>query len=178
MKTIPSVVKRYIRIEKKSQKRSYIYDFNVLIKLLYPYRQSINKYERLTNQMSFNTSQKALLKQVIHSLTVLNETYRDQDKIGRLYTTREDVINGIVLLQNELDLKDQKILFPYALQHFYKELKTHFIAQQFTSREVCRKIRKSKSSCYRNLSELVDRNKVKLVGRKQQSFVYQLIEEK
>ncbi len=170
--------KRYIKIEKLAYRKYHIKDLNVIIKLLYPYRQTINKFNYLLDRMTFTEVQQELLKTTVHSLTIINEMYRDKDKFNRIYTTREDVINAIFMLQNELDLKDQSIILPPPVRWFYSQLQQHFGGLEFTSREVGRKFRKSKSTCYHHLTELVDRELVEITNKKGQAYVYYLTETK
>ncbi len=169
-------VKRYIKIEKLARRTYHIKDLNIIVKLLYPYRQTINKFSCLLDQMSFTEVQQELLKATVHSLTIINEMYRDKDKFDRIYTTREDVINAIVMLQNELDLKDQPSILSPSVRWFYSQLQQYFGGLDFTSREVSRTFRKSKSTCYRHLTELVDRELVKITGKKEMAYTYHLTE--
>lgn len=171
MKTI-----RYAKLEKLKYRKYHIKDLNIIIKLLYPYRQTINKFTRLLNQLTFTAPQQELLITTIHSLTIVNEMYRDQDKWGRLYSTREDVINAIFMLQNELDLQEKSCVLPAATRWFYSQLQIYFSDLDFTSTEVSKKLIKSKSACYRHLTELVDRQLVSVSGKKGQTYLYCLKE--
>lgn len=174
----PQVVKRYLKIEKITYRKYHIKDFNVIIKLLYPYRQTINKYEKLLQQMNFTDKQQAMIKETAHSLTIINEVYRDQDSYARFYVTREDVINAIYMLQNELHLQKQEYILSPSLRWFYNQLQMYFTSNHFTSKEVGHKLRKSKSLSYRYLTELVERELIKIVGKKNNAYVYELIENK
>ena len=80
----PQAIKRYLKIEKITYRKYHIKDFNVIIKLLYPYRQTINKYEKLLQQMNFTDKQQTMIKETAHSLTIINEVYRDQDTLRTL----------------------------------------------------------------------------------------------
>jgi len=170
--------KRYIKIEKLQRRTSHIKDFHIIIKLLYPYRQTINKYSHLTSKMPFTTAQKELLKTTIHSLTIINEMYRDTDKYGRLYSTREDLTNAVFMLQNELDLQGQIYLLKPNLRWFYGQLEQHFGGLTFTRRQVSNKLIKSKSTCYRHLTELVDRELLEITGKSKNTYQYYFIEKR
>jgi hypothetical protein len=169
-------VKRYVKIDKIRYRKYHIKDLHLIIKLLYPYRQTVNKYEKLLRQLSFNEQQQRLILDTTHSLTIINELYRDQDKYGRFYVTREDMFNAIYMLQNELNLKKHEYLLSASLRWFYNQVVQYFDGRVFTSREVSLKLRKSKSLCYRYLTELVDRNFIRIVGKRSQAYVYKLKE--
>ncbi|QMU63537.1 MAG: hypothetical protein GKR88_04095 [Flavobacteriaceae bacterium] len=172
-------VKRYVKMEKIKYRKYHIKDFNLIIKLIYPTRQVINVYHKLLEKTgSFSKSHLELINQTTKNFTVLNELHRDQDKYGRLYTVREDLNNAVYFLQNELELKEQDILLPASTRWFYKEIHWQFYDMVFTSKQAALVLRKSKSSVYRHLSELVDRELVEIVGKKRTAYVYQIKEKK
>ncbi|OED37056.1 hypothetical protein AB832_05290 [Flavobacteriaceae bacterium (ex Bugula neritina AB1)] len=171
----PQVVKRYMKIEKITYRKYHIKDFNVIVKLLYPYRQTVNKYEKLLQQMNFTDKQQSMIKETAHSLTIINEVYREQDSYARFYVTREDIINAIYMLQNELHLQQQEYILSPTLRWFYNQLQMHFTSTAFTVREVRYKLRKSDSLCRRYIVELIERELVETVGKRGTSHVHQLI---
>ena len=98
-------MKRHVKVSVSQQFNYHLEAFNHLVKMLYPKRQSLNKYQYLiTKNTPFTTEQQKVVMQTTHSLCMINEFYRDQDKLGCLYVTREDIANAINLLQNELNL--------------------------------------------------------------------------
>ena len=167
-------VKRYIKVDKLLYRKYHINDFNFIVTLLYPYRQTINKFARLLAKTSFTRKEQALINQTAKSLTIINEFYRDQNCFGSLYTTREDMANAIFFLQNELHLKSHATILPAATRWFYKEVQQYFFNQPFTNKQIRTLLRKSSSSVYRHLMELVDREFIEIVGKKQTAFVYKL----
>jgi Fic family protein len=167
-------VKRYLKIDKLLYRKYHINDFNFIVTLLYPHRQTINKFSRLLTQTGFTRKQQELINQTAKSLTIINEFYRDQDSFGSLYTTREDMANAIFFLQNELHLKSHTRLLPAATRWFYKQVQQYFFNKPFTNKQIRTILRKSSSSAYRHLTELVDREFIEIVGKKQTAFVYKL----
>ena len=114
-----------------------------------------------------------MILQTAHSLVMINELYRDQDQLGRLYTTNEDMTNAMYLLQNELDLQEQECMLAPPVRWFYKELQ-YYPKSTFTVRDISRYLMKNKSTVYRNLIELTDREMVSRIGTKGQAHVYQI----
>ena len=170
-------INRYIKIEKLSHRRHHLNDLNLIIKILYPYRQTINKYHNLLAQTSFTDEQKKLIIQTAHSLTIINELYRDQDTLRRLYVTREDIFNAIYMLQNELDLSTQHYLLSPSLRWFYKTIQPDFCDTPFTAKQICRHLDKSKTTVHRYLSELTDREFLKIIGKQHNAYLYKIIQE-
>ncbi|MHA7060261.1 hypothetical protein ACWGOQ_0023770 [Aquimarina sp. M1] len=167
-------IRRYTKIDKLKGRKYHVYDLNIIIKVLYPYRQTVNKYKRLLVQTSFTTSQKELIITTAHSLTIVNELYRDQDTLGRFYVTIEDMSNAIYMLQNELHLPQHGYLLSPNLRWFYKELHTHFDNRIFTNKDIRRRLGKARSTVYHHLTELVDREFIEIIDRKSSGFMYQI----
>ena len=139
---------RSIKIAKSLHRKYHIEDLNLIIRILYPKRKSINKYEcLLTNETGFTQDQRNLVLEVAHSLTVINELYRDQDKFERFYVCREDMFNAIFMLQNELGLSKQEYLLGPNVRWFYKQVRSLYFGKMFTSREVQLALRVSKTTC-------------------------------
>ncbi len=174
MKSIP---KRHVKVSLSQQFNYHIEAFNHLIKMLYPKRESINKYEFLiTKNNTFNTSQQQIIAKTAHSLCMVSEFYRDQDQMGRLYITREDICNAIHLLQNELNLTNQAVLLPPVLQWYKMQLHYHFPNEPFTVKQVQNRLGKSKTRVYGVLRELEFRKMIHLVKTKGQAHVFELIQ--
>ena len=115
-----------------------------------------------------------MILQTAHSLVMINELYRDQDQLGRLYTTNEDMTNAIYLLQNELDLQEQECMLAPPVRWFYKELQ-RYPETTFTVMQISRYLMKNKSSVYRNLIELTDRQMVTRIDTIERgAHIYQL----
>ena len=168
-------LKRYVKIEKIKYRKYHIKDFNLLIKLIYPKRVVLNPYHKLLEKTgSFSKVHLELIKETTANFTILNEMHRDQDKYGRLYTVREDLNNAIYFLQNELKLKEQDILLGASTRWFYHEIHWQFYDSVFTSREVALQLRKAKSTVYHHLTELVDRELVEIVGKRNTAYIYQI----
>ena len=168
-------IRRYTKIDKLSHRRYHLNDLNTLIKVLYPYRVTINKYKTLLEQTTFTTLQKELIVTTAHSLTIVNELYRDQDTFGRFYVCREDMLNAIYMLQNELHLSKHEYLLSPNLRWFYKELQCYFEGKEFTNKDIRRRFGKSRSIIYHHLTELVDRQLLEIIDRKQAGFIYKII---
>ena len=167
-------IRRYTKIDKLKGRRYHVYDLNTIIKVLYPYRTTINKYKRLLNQTSFTTSQKQLIVTTAHSLTIVNELYRDQDTFGRFYVTIEDMSNAIYMLQNELHLPQHEYLLSPNLRWFYNELQISFDYKVFTNKDIRCRLGKGRSTIYHHLTELVDREFIEIIDRKSSGFMYQI----
>ena len=167
-------IRRYTKIDKLKGRKYHVHDLNTIIKVLYPYRTSINKYKKLLEQTHFTTSQKELIVTTAHSLAIVNEMYRDQDTLGRFYITREDMINAIYMLQNELHLPKHEYLLSPDLRWFYKELQLYFDGKEFTNKDIRCKLSRSTSSIYHKLTELVDRKFIEIIDRKQSGFMYRI----
>jgi len=175
MKTYkPCKVKRYIKIEKLTFRKYHIADLHLLIQILYPSRRTTNPEVGIIEIIQFTTYQKQLIKDTVHSLTIINELYRDKDKYGVLYSTKEDIYNAIHLLQNELNIPHQSYLLAPNLRWFYKELQQYYQDTFFTSKEVQLKLEKAKTTVYEHLTELVDKELIEIIGKKAHAFVYQL----
>lgn len=168
-------IKRYTKIDKLKGRRYHITDLNTIIKVLYPYRSTINKYQRLLQQTAFTTSQKQLVIKTAHCFTIINELYRDQDKYGQLYVTREDMSNAIYMLQNELQLPKQEYLLNPNLRWFFKDIQLYFEDRSFTNKDIRYKLGKSRSTIYHKLTELVDREFIQIIDRKKTGFIYQTL---
>ncbi|QMU65848.1 MAG: hypothetical protein GKR88_17225 [Flavobacteriaceae bacterium] len=144
---------------------------------MYPNRQVVNPYNKLlAYSESFTKVHLQIIDQTVKSFTMINELYRDKDKYGRLYATREDLGNAVYFLQNELELKQRDVLLPAATRWFYKEIYRQFYDREFTSRKAALALRKTKSTAYRYLTELVDRELVEIVGKIQCAYVYRIKE--
>lgn len=169
-------VKRYEKIEKITYRKYHIKDFNLLVQILYPKKQVISDYESLIDQVAFTETQKELLKETTRSFTILNELYRECDKYGRLYSIREDVVNAVYLLQNEISFQSPEYFLPAGLRWFYKQLQMDFTDVAFTNYQVRLKLRRSRSTVYRHVTELVDRELVEIVGKQKGAYVYKVIE--
>ena len=170
------VVKRYEKIEKNKDRKYPIKEFNVLVEILHPKKQVINGYESLINRVEFTQTQKQLLKQTVKSFTILNELYRECDNYGRLYSIQEDVVNAVYLLQNEIGFHSPYSLLPEGLRWFYKQLQMDFSGMDFTNLQVRLKLRRSQSTVYRYLTQLVDRDLVEIVGKSRCAYVYRIKE--
>ncbi|MEE9337832.1 MAG: hypothetical protein V3U87_07105 [Methylococcaceae bacterium] len=167
-------LRRYTKIDKLEGRKYHVHDLNTIVKVLYPHRVTINKYKNLLEQTTFTTSQKELIVTTAHSLTIVNEMYRDQDKYGKFYITREDMINAIYMLQNELHLpKHEYLLSPY-LRWFYKELQLYFDGRDFTNKDIRQRLGRSASVINQNLRELVDREFIEIIDRKKSGFMYRI----
>jgi len=170
----PCLIKRYVKIEKLAFRKYHIADLHLLIKILYPSRRTTNLESWIIETTQFTNYQKQLIKDTVHSLTIINELYRDKDKYGVLYSTKEDIYNAIYLLQNELSLKNKSYLLAPNLRWFYKELQYQYQGVCFTSKEVQLKLQKAKTTVYEHLTELVDRELIEIIGKKVHAFVYQI----
>jgi len=168
-------IRRYTKIDKLSHRKYHVADLNTIVKVLYPYRQTINKYKRLLEHTTFTTSQKGLIITTAHSLTIINELYRDQDSFGRFYITREDMSNAIYMLQNELHLPKHEYLLSPNLRWFYKELQLYFDGKEFTNKDIRCRLGRGRSTVYHHLTELVDRQFLEIIDRKQSGFIYKII---
>ena len=167
-------IRRYTKIDKLKGRKYHLHDLNTIIKVLYPYRTSINKYKKLLEQTHFTTSQKELIVTTAHSLAIVNEMYRDQDILGRFYVCREDMFNAIYMLQNELHLPKHEYLLSPDLRWFYKELQLYFDGKGFTNKDIRCRLGKGTSSIYQYLTELVDRQFIEIIDRKQSGFMYRI----
>lgn len=167
-------IRRYTTIDKLKGRRYHVDDLNTIVRVLYPYRITINKYKRLLIQTTFTTTQKELIVTTAHSLTIINELYRDQDKYGQFYVTREDMSNAIYMLQNELHLPQHEYLLSPNLRWFIKEIQVCFDDRSFTNKDVRKRFGKAKSSVYRNITELVDRQFIEIKDRKSSGFIYRI----
>jgi len=166
-------VHRYIKIEKNKNRNYHIIEFNELIKLLYPYRKTINKYQKLLEEKTqFNLQQRKLILNTAHSITIINEMYRDQDSIGQFYVTREDLFNAIFMLQNELGLSKTEYLLSPVLRWYYRQIQYYYENNGFTAKQLRNRMGKGKTIIYENLSELVDRELLEIIGLKGQAYVY------
>ena len=175
----PKKLQRYTKIPRNSHRKYHVQDLNLIIKILFPKRYSTNKFESMvTEKTQFTNEQKKIVLQTAHSLCMINEMYRDEDSFGRLYICREDMINAIYLLQNELNLLNPENMFRPNVRWFYKRLKIHFPYPQdrFTIKETTRKFRCSKTNVQDKFNDLVDRDLLEIVGKKGLAFVYQLKE--
>ncbi len=168
-------IRRYTKIDKLSHRKYHVADLNTIIKVLYPYRQTINKYKRLLEHTTFTTSQKELIITTAHSLTIVNELYRDQDSFGRFYITREDMSNAIYMLQNELHLSKHEYLLSPNLRWFYKELHFYFFQKEFTNKDIRYRFGKKRTTVYRHLTELVDREFIEIIDRTYKGFIYRIL---
>ena len=167
-------IRRYTKIDKLQGRKYHVHDLNTIVKVLYPYRTTINKYQRLLEKTHFTTSQKQLIVTTAHSLTIVNELYRDQDHYGRFYVTLEDMSNAIYMLQNELHLPHHEYLLSPNLRWFYKELQLYFDNRSFTNKDIRCRLGKGRSTIYHHLTELVDREFIEIIDRKKSGFMYQL----
>ena len=170
-------MKRHVKVSVSQQFNYHLEAFNHLVKMLYPKRQSLNKYQYLiTKNTPFTTEQQKVLMQTAHSLCMVNEFYRDQDKLGCLYVTREDIANAINLLQNELNLSNRSLLLSPVLQWYKMQLQYHFSNESFTVKQVQLRLQKSKTRIYEVLRELEYRKIITMVGVKHHAHVFQLKE--
>lgn len=167
-------IRRYTKIDKLKGRRYHVHDLTTIIKVLYPYRATINKYEKLLEQTSFTPPQKQLILTTAHSLTIVNELYRDQDTFGRFYVTIEDMGNAIYMLQNELHLPQHEYLLSPDLRWFYKELQRYFDGKGFTNKDIRCRLGKGRSTIYHHLTELVDREFIEIIDRKRSGFIYRI----
>ncbi len=167
-------IRRYTKIDKLEGRRYHVNDLSTIIKVLYPYRTTINKYKILLEKTHFTTSQKELVLTTAHSLTIVNEMYRDQDILGRFYVCREDMLNAIYMLQNELHLPKHEYLLSPNLRWFYKELQLYFDGKEFTNKDIRCRLGRSTSSIYHKLTELVDRQFIEIIDRKRSGFMYRI----
>lgn len=166
--------RRYIKIDKLQYRKYHVADLNIIIKILYPYRQTVNKYQKLLDKTTFNSHQKELIIQTAHSLTIINELYRDQDTYQQLYVTREDICNAIYMLQNELHLPNQERLLSPSLRSFYNQIQQSYYDRPFTNKDLRKQFKKSRSAIYRNLSELADRQFIEIIDKQATALVYKI----
>lgn len=167
-------IRRYTKIDKLSHRKHHLDDLNIIVKVLYPYRVTINKYQKFLEKTTFTASQKKRIVTTAHSLTIINELYRDQDTLGRFYVTTEDMGNAIYMLQNELHLPKHQYLLSPNLRWFYKELQCYFEAKEFTNKDIRCRLGKGTSSVYQYLTELVDRGFLEIIDRKRSGFTYRI----
>ena len=152
----------------------HIADFNIIIKILYPYRKTINKYKVLLSKTQFTKAQQELVLATAHSLTVINELHRDQDKYARYYTVREDMLGAIYMLQNELHLQAHQYILPSDVRHFYLRLLEAKGYDPFSRKDIQKALKLSKTNVHRNLSELSNRGFLEIIARNYRGFIYRI----
>lgn len=96
--------------EKNSKKKLLLYQLIQTTKALYPNKLVRNPYlEELKSLSRFDLEEELLLQEIISSLTLLNRKSRESEK-GELTSTREDLLNGLVLVYPiEKELKIEHI---------------------------------------------------------------------
>ncbi|WP_010521425.1 hypothetical protein [Aquimarina agarivorans] len=174
---MPLPSKRYVKVNVSQQFNYHTEAFNHLVKMLYPKRSTINKYDYLIDKHAFFTEpQKQVISKTASSLCMLSEFYRDQDKFGNLYVTREDICNAIHILQRELDLTNRSVLLSPVLRWYATQIQYHFGSNPFTLKQLRLQLRKGKSRIYEVVRELEYQKIVKLVGQQGHAHVFELVE--
>ncbi len=157
---INQVNKKYLRenlkswITYKNQEPYYQYLelIEKLVRSVFKQEETINPLTDLTkgitNQLSPNN--KPLFINLVHSLTLLNHTYRVFTVDGYL-TTKEDILNAAALLQ--LDINQESMLF-FRTKIIYWEMQVHFTGEEFTIKEVANRLAINKKTLSRHFIAL------------------------
>ena len=116
--------------------------------------------------------------QIIKQITLLNQFQREKDKLGNLYTTKEDVLiayelffDAIILKIDELDSSSRK--FYELLKNYLKNIKK---CKTFTSREIRHALHFSKSHISRFIIELKNLEYIQIEsGSSNKGYLYRIL---
>ena len=157
----------------------HLRDLHTNVKNLFRHREVHNPYKKeIGENAAFSPDQRELLLKTIEMLTLLNQLHRWEDHWGRFHATKEDYMNGLNLIQLLLDIDQRSILLSVPERKFYEELRHLFRDEVFTAREVRLNLRRSRSTTWWKLQELMSKGLIERVGgNKGKGYLYQIREE-
>lgn len=118
---------------------------------------------------SLEKENQELTKTLIHYLTLLNKTFREQER-GIYQSSHEDVVLALELVQ---DLIKPKSILTKKEQTQLEELEQIYLTETFTRKEVQELLNVSKSQTHRLLMKLENLNLIhKELAPKNQSHIY------
>lgn len=151
----------------------YLEDLVTIIKSLYPHRETVNPYDKLITETSLEN--KELLERLIHSLTLLHQQYRVEDRWGRFCSTREDLSMSLLLVSRTLNHEHCERLLSRPDRWFYSVLLSEFEDQIFTRSAAQRVSGLSKTNTHWKLCELESKGLIaEKTGSRGQGYRYQL----
>jgi len=162
----------------KSPNHQYhIQDFCLIIKSLYPHKETVNKYKTLLHKYGehhLTLRQTEQLEQLIKAITILHQNQREQSHWGIIYTEQEDIYIALSLMEREIS-QQPEILLSVPERRFYNQLKMTYNEKPFTRKEASILTQKSKTNTWWKLWELETKGLIKKVGgTKNRGYYYQL----
>jgi len=155
-------------MQNTSQKRLFLYQWNRLVEEICPNKATQNPFYSELEKLDFLTIEEQLLiKDTLHSLTLINSNSRTNEE-GILISTQSDFLNALhLVIPNDLRLDEKAI-------DVHLQLLKEFKNQPFTYLEAMVKLRITKSTLKRRLKPLLIRKlivKLKETETKKAEFV-------
>jgi len=153
-----------------------ITDLAIALKNLYPYATTIHDN---TVRIDTNTIKpkdvKVLLESLVHSLTIINKLYRQQDAEGNYISQKEDYATALMLVSPLFASKT--INAGHNIMEYYHILLDEIgFSAEFNWHDLQRLTGKAKSSCNRILKGLLELNLIRKCGRGYRQFYqYELV---
>ena len=141
-------------MENINRKRLFLYQWIRLVKEICANKTTQNPFESELEKLDFLTIEEHLLiKDTLHSLTVINSNIRTNEE-GVLISTQSDFLNALhLVIPNDLRLDEKAI-------DVHSQLLKEFKNQSFTYLEAMVKLRITKSTLKRRLKPLLIRKLV------------------
>lgn len=155
------------------RQRTKLMELVLLVHEFYPTQASRNPYQRLINRYGYliPPDTRLLLGKLVHSLTLLHQLHRVQDKTGTYQSSREDVEAALQLMQHQLN---PHIRLSTAEKQFYRLLTDHFKQELFTRYQVQQELGQSKTRAQHKLNKLHQSGLILRTGHKNKGYHYRL----
>ena len=155
--------------------RSGIIDFVLNVRRIYPEAQTYNPLEEETPlpDTVIDHQVEDLFAQVVHCVTVINQSYRIERQDGKLESSHEDIINAMSLMDK---LLNPSILLGETTRKAYKKiLKKRGVGWVFIRKDLEQVIRCSRTQAARIVFDLSQTGLIKQIsGNRRSGYVWQL----
>jgi predicted transcriptional regulator len=149
----------------------------LLLKSLYPSDTTVHKpVETIKKEAFYPKDLRGLFEMLVHTLTLINKLYRQQDAEGNYISQREDYATALQLLSPLFEAKTLDL--PESVRSYYQQLLTEIgYSKSFTWKEVKKITGKSKTRCNNILNQLKGLGLVKQSGKGYRDiYLYELVQ--
>lgn len=144
------------------------------IKLLYPIVYTINPRERLIELATQKTDKEIniLAHELVHTITVLNQSFRVRKGVKTLKSSREDNLNALSLLVEKIN---PEILKYKGVKRSYRCIRDNYAGKSFTQKELREQNGYGKTSTGYHINKLLEYDIIKITrGYKNRGYWYRL----
>lgn len=166
-------LKSWLTYKNQEPYYQYLELIEKLVQSVFKQEKTINPLKELSQGIAkqLDNKNQQLFTRLVHSLTLLNHTYRVFTEEGYL-STKEDVLNAASLLQ--LSINPESMLF-FRTQLIYWEIQQHYPLEEFTVRNLSNRLGINKKTMSRHIIALRNVGHIKHIRTGlRNTFYYQL----